>query len=331
MYLVTFVVPTPLGPFERLGAKHGELFIDLHTAYAWYLAESGCSQPYRMAEALIPPDMLGFLDGGPQAMTAARETLAAVTGLPALPKGLRGETMAFDPATVTLLAPVPRPRSLRDFLAFEAHTRKGYERRNQPFPEDWYKLPVFYKGNPRTIIAPDTTVRWPRFTEKFDYELELAAVIGSQGKDIPESDASRYIAGYCILNDFSARDIQQREMALRLGPSKGKDWATGLGPCLVTPDEIPNVRDLRMVALVNGEVWSDGNAGDSHWTFEQLIAHAANEETLYPGEIIGSGTVGGGCSYEHDRWLQPGDTIELAVTGLGILRHQIGVPDAPTT
>jgi 2-keto-4-pentenoate hydratase/2-oxohepta-3-ene-1,7-dioic acid hydratase in catechol pathway len=328
MYLVSFAVPTPLGPFERLGARQGDRFIDLHTAYAWYLAEQGHTQPYRVAEALIPPDMLGFLDGGPLAMAAARETLAALAGLPALPAGLKGETMAFDPGTVTLLAPVPRPRSLRDFLAFEAHTRKGYERRNQPFPDDWYKLPVFYKGNPSTIVAPDTTVRWPRFTQKFDYELELAAVIGKPGKDIAEADAGAHIAGYCILNDFSARDIQQREMALRLGPSKGKDWATGLGPYLVTPDELPNVRDLRMVARVNGETWSDGNSGTSHWTFEQLIAHAANEEMLQPGEIIGSGTVGGGCSYEHDRWLKPGDTIELEITGLGVLRHRVGQPDS---
>jgi 2-keto-4-pentenoate hydratase/2-oxohepta-3-ene-1,7-dioic acid hydratase in catechol pathway len=327
MYLVTFTVPTPFGPVERIGAKQNDRFIDLHTAYAWYLAEQGYGQPYRMAEALIPPDMLGFLEGGPLAMAAARETLAALTSLPTLPQGLKGEAMAFDPAGVTLLAPLPRPRSLRDFLAFEAHTRKGYERRQQPFPEDWYKLPVFYKGNASTIVAPDTVVRWPRFTAKFDYELELAAVIGKQGKDIPEGEAGGYIAGYCILNDFSARDIQQREMALRLGPSKGKDWATGLGPYLVTPDELPDVRNLRMVARVNGDVWSDGNSGTSHWTFEQMIAHAANEETLYPGEVIGSGTVGGGCSYEHDRWLQPGDTIELEITGLGVLRHTAGHPD----
>ncbi len=327
MYLVTYVVATPLGPFERIGAKHGDRFVDLHAAYAWYLAEQGHTQPYRVAEALIPPDMIGFLDAGPRAMDAARETLAAVTGLPAMPPGLRGEALSYDPAKVRLLAPVPRPRSLRDFLAFEAHTRTGYARRNQPFPEDWFQLPVYYKGNPRTVVAPDTTVRWPRFTQKFDYELEMAAVIGREGKDIPEGEANGYIAGYCILNDFSARDIQQREMALRLGPSKGKDFATGLGPYLVTPDELPDVRDLRMVARVNGEVWSDGNAGTSHWTFEQMIAHAANEETLYPGEIIGSGTVGGGCSYEHDRWLKPGDRIELEITGLGILRHTVGHPD----
>ncbi|MBC7542623.1 MAG: fumarylacetoacetate hydrolase family protein [Candidatus Sericytochromatia bacterium] len=323
MYLVTFVVATPLGPFERIGALQADRFIDLHSAYTWYLAEQGVAQPQRMAEALIPPDMLGFLDGGRGAMEAARQTLAALAGLPAIPAGVRGETLSFDPATVQLLAPVPRPRSLRDFLAFEAHTRTGYARRNQPFPEDWFKLPVFYKGNPRTIVAPDTDVRWPRFTEKFDYELELAAVIGREGKDIAVGDAADYIAGYCILNDFSARDIQMREMALRLGPSKGKDFATGLGPYLVTPDELPNVRDLRMVARINGEVWSDGNAGTSHWTFEQMIAHAADEETLYPGDVIGSGTVGGGCGYELDRWLQPNDSIELEITGLGTLRHRI--------
>lgn len=323
MYLATFAVDTPLGPMERIGAFAQNLYVDLTTAYAWLLAQEGHTQPYRVAAAMIPPDMVGFLESGPKGMDEARRTLNAVQASPVLPHGLKGETLAFAPSEVRLLPPLPRPRSLRDFLAFEAHVRRGYERRNQPFPEDWYQLPVFYKGNARTIVGPEQDAIWPRFTEKFDYELELAAVIGREGRDIPAAKASTYIAGYTILNDFSARDIQMREMALRLGPAKGKDFATGLGPWLVTPDEIPDVRDLRMVARVNGEVWSEGNSGTSHWTFEQMIAHAANEETLYPGDVIGSGTVGGGCGYELDRWVSPGDVIELEIAGLGVLRNRI--------
>lgn len=326
MYLATFVVNTPLGSFERIGARRGDQLVDLTSAYAWLLSRDDHAQPHRMAECLVPPDMVAFLANGRHAMDAARQALAAVDECCSAgqnPIGPRGETLLFDLTAVKLLAPVPRPTSLRDFLAFEAHTRKGYERRNMPFPEDWYKLPVFYKGNAKSIVDPDTDVIWPRFTDKFDYELELACVIGKEGRDIPVSEAKHYIAGYCILNDFSARDIQMREVALRMGPAKGKDFATGLGPWLVTPDEIPDVRDLRMTARINGEVWSDGNSGTSHWTFEQMIAYVSNEETLYPGDVLGSGTVGGGCGYELDRWVQPGDLIELDISHLGTLRHRI--------
>ncbi len=238
-------------------------------------------------------------------------------------RGIDGEQLLYHRSAVRLLAPLPNPNSLRDFLAFEAHTRKGYERRGQQIPEQWYRLPVYYKGNHRSLIGPDQPVVWPRYTQKLDYELELACIIGRQGRDIPEEDAERYIFGYAVLNDFSARDIQMDEMICRLGPAKGKDFATGLGPYIVTADEIPNPRNLRMTAKINGEIWSDGNSGTSHWTWPQMIAHVANEETLYPSDILGSGTVGGGCGYELDRWIQPGDTIELEIEGLGVLRNTV--------
>jgi len=221
-----------------------------------------------------------------------------------------------------LLAPLPRPASLRDFLGFETHVKAGFARRGEPIPDAWYQMPVYYKGNPRSIIGPDADVHWPRYTEQLDYELELACVIGRKGRDVSVEEAPSYIAGYTIMNDWSARDIQRAEMSVRLGPAKAKDFATSLGPCLVTPDEL-DPRNLRMFARVSGEVWSEGNSGSAHWTFPQMIAHVSMGETIYPGDVFGSGTVGGGCGLELDRWLRPGDVVELEIQGIGVLRNRV--------
>lgn len=322
MKLVSFELSTPLGPMTRLGAALDGRILDLAAAFAALQADMTPEAARRFAEAYFPSDMVAFLEGGDRAMEAARE-LVERGEVGTLPATAHGATLLHPLDGVRLLSPLPRASSLRDFLAFEAHTRKGYERRGQEFPELWYKLPVYYKGNARSLVGPDVDVEWPSFTEKFDYELELACVIGKPGRDIPVSEAASYIAGYTILNDFSARDTQMQEVQLRLGPAKGKDFATGLGPYLVTPDEVGDVRNLRMTARINGEVWSDGNSGTSHWTFEQMIAYVSRSETLYPGDVLGSGTVGGGCGYELDRWVQPGDVIELEIERLGTLRNRV--------
>ncbi len=332
MKLVTFELATLAGRIRRIGALSDQGILDLNFAYARLLAERGHGRPQRVADALIPPDMLAFLEGGEPAMAAARETLdlllplAETTPASHGPIGINGERLFHPPDDVTILAPLPRANLIRDFLAFEAHAKRGYERRGQEMPKLWYEIPVYYKGNPRAIIGPDTTVEWPSFTRKFDYELEIACIIGKEGRDIPVERANEYIAGYTIFNDFSARDVQMEEVSLRLGPSKGKDFATGMGPMLVTPESVGDVRNLRMTAKVNGELWSDGNSGASHWTFPQMIAHVSRSETLYPGDVFGSGTVGGGCGYELDRWVQPGDLIELEIATLGVLRHRVGSP-----
>lgn len=346
MKLVTFEVATPVGRFQRLGAllDTPEYVLDLNAAYAWWLHREGVAIARRLADAVIPPAMRGFIEGGQHSLEAAQKILAVAQTEWNLQealrfKGIQGENLLFHRSNIKLLTPLPNPNSLRDFLAFEAHTKKGYERRGQPMPEQWYKLPVYYKGNHRSLIGPDEPVTWPRYTQKLDYELEWACVIGKQGRDMAEDAAEAYIFGYTILNDFSARDIQMEEMVCRLGPAKGKDFATAVGPYIVTADEIPDPRNLNMIARINGEVWSEGNTGTSHWTWAQMIAHVANEEDLYPSDILGSGTVGGGCGYELDRWIQPGDVVELEVEGLGVLRNpivtheqsqrQITEPEAP--
>lgn len=222
---------------------------------------------------------------------------------------------------VVFLPPV-EAASLRDFIAFEQHIRAVRFIRGAEIPPAWYKMPVYYKGNYRTLLGHEQALTWPRYSQRMDYELELACVIGKEGVDISEDGAAAHVGGYTVMNDWSARDIQMEEMSVGLGPAKGKDFATSLGPWLVTPDEF-NPADARMTARINGEVWSDGNIGQIHWSFEQMIAHASMDETLYPGDVLGSGTVGGGCGLELDRWLQSGDVVELEVAGIGVLRNRV--------
>ncbi len=326
MKLCTFEVGTTLGKYQRLGAVVARGIIDLNSACAWHLAKKGEAQPVRLANALVPPDMLLFLQGGITSKTFADASVqdylnATANSQPTT--GIRDEKILFERSEVKLRAPLPRPPSIRDFYAFEEHVKKGFEKRGEPMPQEWYEMPVYYKSAHWSVIGPEDDVQWPSFTDKFDYELELAAAIGLQGRNIPESDARRYIAGFTIMNDFSARDIQRKEMKVRLGPAKGKDFATALGPHIVTLDEIGNPYALRMTARVNGELWSDGSSGSLYHSFEKMIAFASLEETLYPGDIIGSGTVGTGCGLELDRWVKPGDTIELEIENIGVLRNKV--------
>ena len=223
--------------------------------------------------------------------------------------------------SLRFLAPI-EAGSLKDFLAFEVHLSNARKRNNMEIPPAWYDLPVYYKGNHRTLGGHDEFVYWPRFSEQMDYELELACIIGKEGIDIPVEHADQYIGGYCIMNDWSARDIQMKEMSVGLGPAKGKDFATSMGPWLVTPDEF-DPATARMVARVNGEVWSDGQYSTVHWSFAQMLAHVSMDEAVYPGDVFGSGTVGFGCGLEHGRWLQPGNLVELEITGLGVLRNRL--------
>jgi 2-keto-4-pentenoate hydratase/2-oxohepta-3-ene-1,7-dioic acid hydratase in catechol pathway len=323
MKLVSFQVRTPVGLFTRVGALNQARVVDLNMAYAACLAAENEAQPRRLADAHVPASMLEFLEGGLSTMTAARRALEYAAHGDSSMTGPNGETILYELADVQVTAPLPNPPSLRDFIAFEEHIGATSKRRGQPIPPEWYKAPVYYKGNHRTIIGPDQDLAWPLGTSKLDYELELACVIGRRGIDVSERDAHDYIAGYTIMNDFSARDIQFQEMACRLGPAKGKDFATAIGPCIVTPDEIPDLGSLHMTARVNGEIWSQGRFGTIHWSFNQMIEHVSRDEAIYPGDLFGSGTVGGGCGLEFDRYLKPGDLVELEIQPIGVLRTRV--------
>lgn len=268
-------------------------------------------------------------------MVAGRleEEQVVVMEHPLVGEAASGELLgtAWPLSQFRLLAPIPRPRTIRDFYAFEAHVKNARARRGLGMLEEWYRVPVFYFGNPNAVFGPDDAVPKPRRTERLDFELEVAAVIGREGRDIPAAEADDYIAGYMIMNDWSARDLQAQEMKVGLGPAKGKDFATSFGPWLVTPDELadrvrPDGRiELTMTARINGEEVSRGNLAEMYFTFGQLIERASQDCTLYPGEIIGSGTVGTGCLLETGayRWLAPGDLVELEVERLGLLRNTV--------
>ena len=240
--------------------------------------------------------------------------------------------------------PLPPVHNIRDFYAFEQHVRTARQRRGLEMDPDWYQLPVFYFSNPYAIIGPDADVRIAPGSAEMDFELEVAAIVGRAGADLDPDTAEQHIAGFCVMNDWSARDVQRREMKLSMGPVKGKDFATSLGPALVTPDELESARsakayDLAMVARVNGREYSRATLAGIYWSFGEMLAYASRGTWVRPGDVIGSGTCGTGCILElslvHGAdaypWLQPGDVVELEVDRLGVLRNRVveGAPARP--
>lgn len=263
------------------------------------------------------PTLLSLIEAGPSALKLVKAHLKKEATKKSRASARRSLSK------VTLLTPLPQPPSMRDFLAFEEHSSWSWKKRGLDLPPEWYEMPVYYKGNHRTLFGDGDVVPWPSFTQKMDYELELAMIVGKGGKNIAKNKALDHIFGYAIMNDWSARDIQAKEMLCRLGPAKGKDFATSIGPCIVTKDDLGDARGLRMQAFINNECWSDGNSASSHWTFSDMIAHVSRDEAIYPGDIYGSGTVGRGCGLELDRWIQPGDRVKLAIEGIGELRNTV--------
>jgi fumarylacetoacetate (FAA) hydrolase len=279
-----------------------------------------------------PTDLRSLLETGEESLSHLRPAAAALDrATERLPAGL-----LFPASQVRLNAPIPNPPSFRDFYAFEAHVRNARAKRGLSVPKQWYELPVFYFANHHAICGPEDGIRRPRKTQALDYELEIGCVIGRAGINLSPEEAESHIAGFCILNDWSARDIQRQEMAVGLGPAKGKDFATSLGPCLVTRDELADrqlvrpgrgsVLALSMTAAVNGVEYSRGDAAAMHYTWGELLARASEETWLLPGEIIGSGTVGRGSILEQEDerpYLRDGDHVVLRVERLGELANQI--------
>src|SRR6266704_6716158 len=234
---------------------------------------------------------------------------------------------------VRIRPPISRPPIIRDFYAFEEHVKAARARRGLQIPQEWYDFPAFYYSNPGKVYGPEDEVPRPAYTKALDYELEIACVLGKTGIDVSESEAELFIAGYTIMNDWSARDVQEKEMKIGLGPAKAKDFATSLGPWIVTPDELQDKKaglgrfDLSMKARVNGKQLSNGNMKSMHRTFPQMIARASQSVEVHPGEVFGSGTVGTGSilelGTEVHRWLRPGDEVELEIERLGVLRNRI--------
>jgi 2-keto-4-pentenoate hydratase/2-oxohepta-3-ene-1,7-dioic acid hydratase in catechol pathway len=299
-----------------------ERVIDLASAEYQRLLGTGASTEAarRLASALYPGSMSAAIAIGPTFLTAAAHTTGA----------LESESAMLPIGQVQWLAPIDPP-VMRDCLAFEQHLRNtlpalAAAMKVEPrIPDVYYEKPIYYKGNPLTLIGHEQEVTWPDYSRRMDYELELGFVIGKSGKDLTPEQARASLFGVTIFNDFSARDIQAIEMQGQLGPAKGKDFATALGPWITTVDEL-DVHNLTMIARVNGEEWSRGSSSTIMWRVEEIIAYISKAEGLVAGELIGSGTVGQGCGVELGKLLKPGDVIELEVEGIGILRNKMGSP-----
>ena len=293
---------------------------------------------------------VGYLDGelvvpvadgeGPSGLEAVLDLAMAANADPGLRPRAEGEPVALE--GVRLLAPVAEPPSVRDFYAFEQHVRTARSRRAREMHPDWYELPVFYFSNPAAVLGPGDPVAAPPRSAELDYELEVACVLGRGGTNLRLQDADGAVAGFMVMNDWSARDVQRREMALSLGPAKGKDFATSLGPTLVSaaefaPGGLREVPSAVMTATVNGVEWSRADLDGLWWSFAELLAYASEAAPVRRGDVLGSGTCGTGCILElslvhgADKYpyLQPGDQVELEVAGLGVLTTPVVAGDAP--
>jgi len=309
----------PAGAPWRLAAAldpHGKRWLDLDEARRTLVA----AQPGRAHNSALFRQPLTTLDAhlaNGLRVDALADLLEADADEP-----LDASVLAFGP-------PILAPPSLRDFYAFERHVGTMWKRRDMEIPEAWYRLPIFYFSNVSEIRGPNDPVYAPRGSEELDYELEVAALIDTPVRDLDAARGTDAIGGYLVLNDWSARDLQRDESTVRLGPAKGKDFASSIGPWLVTPDELADARqdkgyDLAMTATVNGQELSRGSWASAHFSFGEMVERASADVRLRPGDLLGSGTVGTGCLLEIrdeklKRYLQPGDTVTLAIERLGEL------------
>lgn len=321
------------------GSRKGALILDLLRSMAWADGrQSGGAKSERALAEKLGGSVLGFIEHAHEARPLAEAALAA-HARDELPAETAEGSVLIPASDVTLLSPIPRPPSMRDGYAFRQHVETARRNRGLPMIPEFDQFPVFYFTNHQAVIGPGPLHVRPRHLERLDFELEAAIVIGRQGRDLTVASADEAIFGMTIMNDFSARALQMQEMLLSLGPAKGKDFATGLGPYLVTMDELAdrttstpngNCFDLGMRAFVNGVQVSAGNVKDMTWTFAQILERASYGVTLYPGDVIGSGTCGTGCFLElngskitSDQWLVPGDVVALEIDHLGRLENDV--------
>jgi 2-keto-4-pentenoate hydratase/2-oxohepta-3-ene-1,7-dioic acid hydratase in catechol pathway len=327
MKLVTFQASTQFGPVRRLGVIEAEGILDLEVAYLSKLVDQGVDprEAQRAAASSLPPEMERFIWAGKPALEAANEAVEFVRARDSVGlRGPAGQVVAYEMRSVRLMSPLGSPNSLRDFIAFEDHARAGAGRRGEELSPTWYERPIYYKGNHRSLVGAEDDVPRPGFTKELDFELEVACIVGGRGRDLDEQAAAEAIFGFTILNDWSARDMQRVEMAARLGPAKSKDFATSLGPCIVTADEVGASPSLAMTARLNGREICTANLGDAHWTFPRMISFVSQDEDVWPTDIYGSGTPYGGCLLDHGGpYLEPGDVVELEVETIGTLRNRV--------
>ena len=327
MKFATYTLEGSIQP--RFGFKKDKYIVDVLHAAIWANESKGNSSFLE-----IPSTLKMALDNWGTNFVKLKELDDCLPDINIQSHSVGGKPIAFLMNEVQLLAPVPDPQSFRDFYAFEEHVRAARKLRGLEMHPDWFRIPIFYFSNPAAIYGHGSEIPYPRKTNELDFELEFAVIIAGAGSDIPSKDADRHIAGYTICNDWSARDLQREEMAMSLGPAKGKDFATSFGPYMVTPDELENAWDengklnLRMTCHVNGTLISDGNTNDLYHPFKDMIERASMNTKLLSGDYLGSGTVGTGCILElrpenTGGWIKKGDVVTLEVKRLGVLENKI--------
>ena len=330
MRLYTFQVQTRIGSFARIGVELNRQLLDLQLACAAYLHHvEDEAEAYLCATRLMPSAMVEYLQRGKQTKLLAENIGAFVGNRIEQGHEVRapgGEPVLFDFSEVKLMAPVPKPNIVRDCMVFLEHFRENWARRGIDVPDVFYRRPCWATQSGAVVAATGDEIYMPRYTKQLDFELELGLYIGRKGINIPESEAESHIAGFTVFNDVSARDVQMDEQQMRMGPSKGKNFEHGsiMGPCLGTLDEL-DYNNLRMVARVNGEVVTDDTSKDMYHKFPKIIAQMSEEEYLYPGDFIASGTspCGTAMTSALKRWLVPGDIVELEIEGIGAIRNKV--------
>jgi 2-keto-4-pentenoate hydratase/2-oxohepta-3-ene-1,7-dioic acid hydratase in catechol pathway len=323
MKLITFCIDTPVGPLDRVGILRNGRAIDVAAAYAWQLSQQGVYAAQELALQMIPPDMTAFLSRWPIAYDVALKAVEFAGELPEDAVNVFGARVNYAGGEYRLRIPL-RPRRIKDYLVYEDHKRKAMARRGLEMPELWYRMPTYTNRNAYGLGEPNQDIVWPSYTKKLDFEFEIGAVIGKVGRNIRADEASAYIAGFTIYNDFSARDIQADEGKIGAGVGKSKDFDQGnvLGPCIATTDEV-DPANIEMVLRVDGEEWSRGSTTGMKFSWGQIIENASRDETIYPGDVFASGTMNRGCSLELDRWIAPGAVIEMEALGIGVLRNRV--------
>lgn len=334
MRICTFKRAGAFGEVKRLGVFLDEkTIIDVNLVWQAKFEADGFFDPSSRAQLFAPPSLSAFLklhqDTAIERLNTTVQMYKDFAKAGTLTTKTKGD-LAFHTSDrpVKLEAPLDEIAMYRDFYAHEKHVKKGFEKRKEEVPAAWYEIPAYYKGGNTGFIGHDEMIPWPFYSQQLDYELELGVVIGRDGKNIKAKDIKKHIFGFTILNDISARDIQRKEMSIRLGPAKGKDWCSVMGPVIVTFDEFnyeePN---LLMTATINGEEWSRGFSGDSHYSWGEMIEHCGMEEWIRATDFLGSGTVGTGCGLELDKWIKPGDQLELSIDRIGTLKNIVGTPN----
>ena len=305
----------PDGAMERIVAVDADAgaVVDLREAERTRLERSGATveAARRIAAAVFPSSMTAAIETGPAFVAAAELALSGADGAERLPWDEVEWATPVDPPVVM------------DGAAFEQHIVNAHGRGDRPVPDYYYEAPIYYKMNPLTFVGHEADVPYPAYARYLDYELELALVVGRGGSDLRPDEARAHLFGVTIMNDFSARDVQTREMTASFGPAKGKDFATAIGPWITTLDDV-TVENLEMTASVNGEEWSRGSTSSLLWSVDEIVAFMSRGELLAPGQLIGTGTVGSGSGLELYRRLQPGDVVEMEVEGIGVLRNRLG-------